>query len=257
MDPYGYCYNNPVNLIDPTGMVPEDWIKNKETGEYIWDSKVTSAANTPEGFSYVGKDNQSITKDLFGGTRFSTKTTDTGTIDFQDFDNPYSAKGVAPMYMNAKTNMSINLLANVTEKRDASGNFTSKTFNGIDISVVVSGKVIAPYPDMDPNLFEREMTMQGNPMSEYRPKTAEYTQGGDVRSLIYKSSWSAKSIQNNFGSSFDVDFKFKGQYANGVRSMTMPGILGALGIPNTTNSSARIKFRNGINTKPKSTPIKP
>ncbi len=37
MDPYGYCYNNPINLVDPTGMSPESLNDigelNVDTGE--------------------------------------------------------------------------------------------------------------------------------------------------------------------------------------------------------------------------------
>src|SRR5690606_38772340 len=122
---------------------------NKSTGEYIWDKNVTSEKNTPLGFKYIGKDNQSIVRDLFGGSRFLANTSDLGTIDFQDFNNKYSASGYAAMYMSARTNMDINLRANVTENF----NDNSKVFNGIDINVVVSGKVVAPYPDMNMNLF--------------------------------------------------------------------------------------------------------
>ena len=241
--PYNYTLQNPVNLTDPTGMAPEDWIKNKLTGEYIWDNKITSQLNTPQGFSYIGKGDQSISRDLFGGTRFSSKTMDIGTIDFQDFDNPYSAKGVVAMYMKADTQMVINLLSDVTTNTDANG-VTSKSFKGVDINVTISGKIIAPYSDMSIKLFDREMSMQGNPMNSNISSQPSFIQGGDVPTLTYKPSWSAKSIQNNFGKSYNINFDFKGQYANGVRSMTMSGVVGALGIPNTTNINTYIKFNN-------------
>lgn len=36
MEPYLYVSNNPVNLIDPTGMGPEDWFVNGETGNIVF-----------------------------------------------------------------------------------------------------------------------------------------------------------------------------------------------------------------------------
>lgn len=45
MDPYGYVYNNPINLIDPTGMGPEDWVIN---------SKVDREGNKTVKITFIG-----------------------------------------------------------------------------------------------------------------------------------------------------------------------------------------------------------
>jgi uncharacterized protein (TIGR02594 family) len=48
---YNYCGNNPIMITDPTGM---DWVENNETKDITWNKNVTSADNTPDGFTYRG-----------------------------------------------------------------------------------------------------------------------------------------------------------------------------------------------------------
>ena len=56
-NPYHYVHNNPVNLVDPTGMIGEDWKKDLE-GNYIYDSFLTKEnafSLLKENEVYVGK----------------------------------------------------------------------------------------------------------------------------------------------------------------------------------------------------------
>ena len=61
MSAYGYCNLNPVNLIDPTGMEPDDWIGlNLGDGTYkpVWRENVTGKDDKDIGAGniYIGKE---------------------------------------------------------------------------------------------------------------------------------------------------------------------------------------------------------
>lgn len=59
---YAVFNDNPLRFVDPTGETPYDWIKNKN-GVYQWDSKVSSKADTPAGYTYVGNSIGDVQKD--------------------------------------------------------------------------------------------------------------------------------------------------------------------------------------------------
>jgi hypothetical protein len=124
-------------------MAPDDWIRNKGTGNYEWRNEVTSSSNIPVGYSYVGKNDNDIVKDLgYSTDRVTVSSSKIGVIH-ADMEEGDAARGM-PSYsaghavaVNVSTSVSVS--ADVTTTLDENFNM-SKTFNGLreDISMTVT-----------------------------------------------------------------------------------------------------------------------
>lgn len=238
----------PIRFVDPDGREPVDWIKSNKTGKFEWRNEVTSVENTPKNYTYIGKNDNSIVANLFGSSISRTSDWDVGLISTNDFDNPYSAKGASFNNMKTNTTMTVGLSPDVSTTYNNDGTVNNKEFNGINVSVSISGEVIAPYPNVDIKLSGYNMTFGGDAMRVHKPSpNGDFIQGGDVPTLTFDSFMSSNKIQSSFRSSSTINVNFKGQYSNNGIPMSGFGASGLFAIPNSTNLSLDLKMKNTAN----------
>tara|TARA_Y100000114_G_C11761304_1_gene329897 strand:- start:2458 stop:3216 length:759 start_codon:yes stop_codon:yes gene_type:complete len=242
LTPYNYVQNNPLLRVDPAGTV--DWVRNDESGEYEWMNEVTSESDTPEGYTYVGKEDSDVVKDIYGSTSGSDSDMDVGLVKAEDFDNPYSAKGAAFLNASAKTKLNVNLSADVETQYNSDGSIKSKEFKGVNVSAVVTSNIGPGYQGVSYSLRTESAEVNGNKMSgldfSKGPVFLPGAGAGGVPAKAFNGRIDASSI--NSGGSNAATVSFKGLYMTGKSSyMSFPGALGLAGTPNYTKLSVTIK----------------
>jgi RHS repeat-associated protein len=133
MSPYSYCRNNPLNMIDPSGN-NEDWYENAN-GEVVWDDKVTSQANTPDGGTYIGKnDNDILTH--YGFDNYNPDVQSSNKIGYVAVSGDQQSTSHL-INVQSKSELSITPLVQ-TGQNISENNKDGKVFNGIMFSVINS-----------------------------------------------------------------------------------------------------------------------
>ena len=134
---YTFCSDNPENRFDNTG-TEDDWVKNLKLGKYEWMDNVTSASNTPSGYTYVGHENTDILNSLKIPKKYATKykSGNKGVVIASNENN--SAGALIFVQSDVQASVSVDVNVSYNHDNSTSNNAYGCKFEGVTFSASVS-----------------------------------------------------------------------------------------------------------------------
>lgn len=161
ISPYAWCGNNSVNRIDPDGM---DWIYSNDDKKYSWRDDINAKSRLPEGYQYVGANNNDILTHMGVSNQYETKTDNNVGGGFVGGDSKSgSLKEGIPggTFSDVKADIRINADISYNKKNITDNNKYGKTFNGVTVAAYVSEETASSGDDLTSNSYGVLSVSQG------------------------------------------------------------------------------------------------
>lgn len=161
VSPYAWCGNNPVNRFDPDGM---DWIYSNDDKKYSWRDDINAKSRLPEGYQYVGANNNDILTHMGVSNQYETKTDNNVGGGFVGGDSKSgSLKEGIPggTLSDVKADIRINADISYNKKNITDNNKSGKTFNGVTVAAYVSEETASSGDDLTSNSYGVLSVSQG------------------------------------------------------------------------------------------------
>ncbi|WP_430613551.1 RHS repeat domain-containing protein [Flavobacterium sp. JP2137] len=186
MMPYQYVSNNPINRIDPTGMLDHDYKLNKETGN------ITLIKETTDDFDRVYNDDKSKYQDFKKGFLENKETNKKGETLFKSIDVIDGANAFVFFSRNSDVEWGIDIVGNKNSRDVSSVVSTSHSSN----SNSAQSNFVYSFLSADNNnvLYKTEHSHPGDyKMSSNWPA---YPSGFDNRGNILKGASGDRAFFN-------------------------------------------------------------
>ena len=207
---YCYCAGNPISRIDLDG---KDWVRGIDGNNYLWMDNVTKNTETPDGYVYVGSNNNDILTDLgiSNSYRGEEKLTAIGFADESSALNTPNistrAEGVATVITavdRSKVEGNVTITPNISYGESSPNNNMGATFDGITISGnyaqssqagnLQDGKIVVTN-----NGNEQETMMYNNSTNSIRASNSKVLSGSTTIPAKELSPGSISKIQIKAG----------------------------------------------------------
>ena len=183
ISPYAAFGGNPLKYVDPSGMslarnqlengneelgMGEDWVRNLVDDHYEWMDNVTSAGNTPEGYSYVGANDNDILTDMGVSSQYETKEDNGGSLGVVGGDSkgPLGEGAIGGSISPVSATITISPNVSIDPYNATENNKSGRTFNGVTVTAFVNDRTASSNDDINPTSGGYLSVINGN--KEYK-----------------------------------------------------------------------------------------